>query len=169
MKIFIYLTLVLGLLSCITIDGKETKNPNKELKGKVVGVTDGDTFTLLTESKEQKKIRLHGIDAPERKQEFGQVSKQKLSDLIFGKEVIVQQMNIDRYKRIIGIVHIRNLCVNEEMLKSGLACHFKKYDKNPEWAVMEDDAKMSKKGLWVQDEPVNPWDYRKIIKIKTIQ
>jgi micrococcal nuclease len=132
-----------------------------QLKGKVVSIADGDTFTLLVNNK-QIKIRLHGIDCPEKSQDFGNVAKQFLSNSIFGKMISVKEMDIDRYGRTIGMVTIDNKNVNEELLKAGLAWHYKHYDKNPKWTKLEDDARREKKGLWIHPNPIPPWDYRKI-------
>ena len=130
------------------------------LTGKVIKVSDGDTFTLLTEGKEQYRIRLHGIDAPEHYQPYSQVSRQFLNDWVYGKDVQVQQMDVDQYGRTIGMVFIDSVNVNEALLQAGLAWHYKKYDKNPEWAKMEDDARRNRVGLWAEDAPIAPWDFR---------
>jgi micrococcal nuclease len=132
-----------------------------QLTGKVVSIADGDTFTLLSNNK-QIKIRLHGIDCPEKSQDFGNVAKQFLSNLIFGKIVSVKEMDTDRYGRTIGMVTIDNKNVNEELLKAGLAWHYKHYDQNPAWMKLEDDARREKKGLWLHPNPIPPWDYRKM-------
>ena len=131
-----------------------------QLSGKVVAISDGDTFTLLTASKKQVKIRLHGIDCPESKQEFGNVAKKFLSDLIFNKTVSVKEKNIDRYGRTIGIVSIGSVNVNEKLLSAGLAWHYRKYDKNKQWDVLEEQARRNKKGLWINSNAIAPWVYR---------
>lgn len=131
-----------------------------QIKGKVVSITDGDTFVVLSEKNEQIKIRLHGIDAPEKKQDYGNTSKLFLSSLIFNKEVIIEYKNLDRYGRTIGITFVEGTNVNEKMLVEGMAWHFKKYDKNPEWATLENKAKEEKKGLWLQSNPIAPWEWR---------
>lgn len=133
---------------------------HSQIEGKVVAIADGDTFTLLKDN-EQIKIRLHGIDCPESGQDFGTLAKQFLSNLIFGKEVIVNKTDVDRYGRTIAIVFIDDKNVNEELLKSGMAWHYKYYDKNPTWAKMEYEAKINKKGLWIQPNPIEPWEFRK--------
>lgn len=133
-----------------------------DVTGKVVKIADGDTFTLLTDDNQQVKVRLYGIDCPERSQDFGQVARQKLSDLIFGGKVYVIEKDIDRYKRTIGIVYNQDqINANEAMLQAGLAWHYKTYDKNPEWAQMEENARAQKIGLWSQPNPTPPWDWRK--------
>ena len=134
------------------------------LKGRVVGISDGDTFTLLTADHVSYKIRLHGIDAPEKKQDFGNRSKQMLSNLIAGKDVIVQDRGKDRYGRTIGMVMLNELNINEEMLRQGMAWHFLKYDKNPRWSELEGAAREAHIGLWSQPGAVAPWDWRKAKK-----
>jgi micrococcal nuclease len=134
-----------------------------QLEGRVVSVADGDTFTMLVNN-EQIKIRLHGIECPEKSQDFGQVAKEFLSGYVFGKVVTVQNMDTDRYGRTIGMVTIDGTNVNEELLKAGLAWHYVKYDENPKWGQLEKTAKKEKKGLWVQANAIPPWEYRKVKK-----
>ena len=93
--------------------------------GKVVSVADGDTITVLDDTKVQHKIRLAGIDAPERKQPFGQRAKEQLSDLVFGKTVQVETEKVDRYGRQIGKVLIDGRDANLAMVTSGMAWHYK--------------------------------------------
>jgi len=136
-----------------------------QITGKVVSVADGDTFTLLTPDKHQIKIRLHGIDCPEKSQDFGMVAKKFLSDLIFDKQVSVQEKDTDRYGRIIGMVMIENVNVNEALLIAGLAWHYKYYDHNPQWALLEERARAAKKGLWVKADAIQPWEFRKAQRV----
>ena len=131
-----------------------------QLQGKVVAIADGDTFTMLVDNK-QIKIRLHGIDCPEKKQDFGNVAKEYVSGLVFGKVVEVRKMNKDRYGRTVGIATVNGLNVNEALLKAGLAWHYKEYDTNPAWAHLEETARKEKKGLWVQPNAIPPWQFRK--------
>jgi endonuclease YncB( thermonuclease family) len=127
-----------------------------------VRIADGDTFTLLTGDSQQVKVRLHGIDAPERGQDFGQVARQKLSDLVFGNTVFITEKDKDRYGRTVAIVYnSQRKCINEEMLRSGLAWHYKEYDDNRDWASLENSARRSKTGLWAHPEPTPPWQWRK--------
>lgn len=134
-----------------------------QLKGKVVRIADGDTFTLLTEENRQVKVRLYGIDCPEKAQDFGQVAKQFLSNQIFGKQVEVHEKNIDRYGRTIGIVFTDNpINVNEALIKVGLAWYYSDYDKNhPAWDSLEKQAREKKIGLWSQPNPIAPWNFRR--------
>ena len=155
-KIFFFLLLASFLFSC-----EPTASKYNALDGKVVAISDGDTFILLVE-KEQIKIRLYGIDCPEKKQEYGQVARQKLSELIFDKQVHVVQKDTDRYGRTVALVYdAQNKCINEEMLKAGLAWHYTNYDTNPVWQKLEEDAKASRLGLWSTSDPTPPWQWRK--------
>jgi endonuclease YncB( thermonuclease family) len=132
-----------------------------QIQGKVVSIADGDTFTMLVDN-EQVKVRLHGIDCPEKGQDFGNVAKEFLADYVFGKVVSVKYMDTDRYGRTIGMVVVGGVNLNEKLLEAGLAWHYKTYDKNPDWAKLEEQARRAKKGLWVQPNAVPPWDYRKM-------
>jgi endonuclease YncB( thermonuclease family) len=128
--------------------------------GHVVAIADGDTFTLLTEGNVQVKVRLHGIDAPEKRQDFGKRAKQELSTLIYGREVRVTDKGRDRYGRTIGLVYVGQLNINEEMLRRGMAWHYLKYDHDASWDELERTARESHLGLWSQLSPLAPWEWR---------
>ena len=136
-----------------------------QYEGRVVGITDGDTFTILVKDS-SIKIRLHGIDSPEKRQVFGIEAKKGLSNLIFNKQITVQANGHDRYGRLIGIAFLDSICVNEFMLRNGLAWHYLKYDSNPKWSKLESEAKELKVGLWSDSLQVEPWDWRKNRKSK---
>ena len=131
------------------------------LTGKVVKVSDGDTITVLDSEKVQHKVRLDRIDAPEKKQAFGEKSKQHLSEMVFGKDVRVEWQKKDRYQRILGIVFVGDKDVNLQMVKDGFAWHYKFYDKTPAYAQAELDARGKKIGLWVDPNPIEPYEFRK--------
>jgi endonuclease YncB( thermonuclease family) len=139
------------------------------ITGKVVGVSDGDTITVLDADKRQHKIRLEGIDAPGSSQDYGSRAKQSLSDLVFGKTVTVTSSKRDRYGRVLGKVTLdvgklplegRN--VNLEQVRRGYAWFYRHYAKElrPEDAAAyeraENDAKASKRGMWANGEPMPP-------------
>jgi endonuclease YncB( thermonuclease family) len=128
---------------------------------KVVGVHDGDTLTGLTAEKEQVKVRMDAIDAPELKQPFGQSSKKALSDKVFGKQVTVTTKKKDRYGRTVGHVLLGKRDINLEMLEEGMAWHYRQYSKNQRLQQAEDEARAKKKGLWSDPNPAAPWDWRK--------
>ncbi len=130
------------------------------LTGRAVRIIDGDTFEILTKSNTTYKIRLTDIDAPEKKQDFGNAAKQKLAACIFGREVRVIYEKLDRNKRILGHVYIGKEDINLKMIEAGMAWHFKKYSDNEHFASAENLARKYKKGLWIQPDPLSPWDYR---------
>ena len=135
------------------------------LKVKIIGVKDGDTVEGLYYQL-PIVIRLEHIDAPEKKQAFGTVSKKKLSDLAFGKTVTListgKKGNFDRNGRMIAEIYSNEkTCLNKEMLKTGLAWHYKKYSKNAEYAQLENTARKNKAGLWADQNPIAPWNFRK--------
>ena len=140
----------------------------EELMGQVIKVIDGDTITILDASKEQFKIRLGGIDAPEKNQAFGNVSKQSLSEMVAGKEVKVNYNKRGRYGRIIGKVLLNKEDVNLMQVKRGLAWHYKQYEREQEvedralYAQGEYLAQKDRLGLWNDNKPMPPWDFRKI-------
>lgn len=136
------------------------------VSGKVVGVSDGDTVTVLDANMHQRKIRLAGIDAPEKKMPWGQRAKNHLSDLVYGRTVAVETSKKDRYGRWVGKVLLDGRDVNLVMVQVGMAWHYKQYsheqsiDERRAYASAEDEARASGRGLWAQQEPVPPWDWR---------
>ena len=157
MKIIIALILALTTLTSFA----------DQLQGKVIKVTDGDTVNVLTGDNETHKIRLSGIDAPEKKQAFGNISKQALAELINGKIVTVDYNKLDRYQRAVGKIMFNGQDVNLRQIKLGLAWHYKKYEKEQDvedrsiYANAEYLAQRDKVGLWFDTNPIAPWDYRK--------
>lgn len=130
--------------------------------GRVVSIADGDTFTILGDGNTQVKIRLYGIDCPEKKQDFGTVARQFTADKIFGKVVTIEEKDKDRYGRTVAVVHLSDgTILNEELLKAGLAWHYTAYDDNPHWSQLEATARQNHIGLWQMDEPTPPWAFRK--------
>ena len=146
-----------------------------EIIGKVIAVADGDTITVLAPGNRPTKVRLAGIDAPERNQPFGQKSRQKLADLVFGKEVRVSVVDKDRYGRIVGIVYVPLKIPNGEVIvdvdlaqiESGHAWAYRDYlrglpaGKAGRYVAAEKDAKETKQGLWTDNNPEPPWQFRK--------
>lgn len=127
-----------------------------------MSVHDGDTFTLLVDGKRQVKVRLHGIDCPERGQDFGNAAREYVASRIAGQQLCVDSTDTDRYGRVIAVVPYKSTTINESLLADGLAWHYKKYDKNPEWATLEDNARRNKKGLWQMPGPIAPWEWRRM-------
>lgn len=154
--------------------------PNS-LEARVVGVTDGDTVTVLDSHKVQYKVRLAGIDAPEKDQPFGSRAKQSLSNAVMGKDVRVEWSKQDRYGRLVGKVWVtpvshpctttgepcpKTLDVGRAQLTVGLAWHYKEYEKEQSeedrlaYAFDEREARARKVGLWSDPDPTPPWDWR---------
>jgi endonuclease YncB( thermonuclease family) len=137
------------------------------LLGKVINVQDGDTITVLDDTNTQHKIRLAGIDAPEKRQAFGNVSKQSLVDMVAGQSVAVEWVKVDKYRRKVGKVMLASLDVNLVQVKRGLAWHYKKYQgeqssaDQQSYAAAEIEARQVQAGLWRDAEPIPPWDFRK--------
>lgn len=135
--------------------------------GRVVGVSDGDTITVLDQNNTQYKVRLAGIDAPEKKQAFGNVSKKSLSDMVFDNKVLVDWHKHDRYGRIVGKVILNGRDVNVEQINRGMAWFYRKYqnelvlDDRLAYLHAQEAAESSKTGLWLDQEPIAPWDFRK--------
>ena len=138
------------------------------LTGRIVGVSDGDTVTLLDGAKRQYKIRLQGIDAPEKRQPFGNVSRQHLAGLVFSRQVVADCGKADRYKREVCTIAVDGVDANLAQVKAGLAWHYKQYQKQqrPEerarYTAAEDRARREKVGLWSDREPQAPWEFRKV-------
>ncbi len=129
--------------------------------GKVVGVSDGDTITVLAAGNKQFKIRLLAIDTPESGQAYGDKAKQALSKKVFGQFVQVHWEKQDMYKRVLGNITIGKRWINYEMVAEGWAWHYKQYDKDKRFADAEVKAKAARKGLWAGPDPVAPWDWRR--------
>lgn len=131
----------------------------EKLSGKVVGITDGDTISVLID-KESIKVRLEGIDAPESGQSYGKKSKQALSEMVFEKSVTVNKTGKDRYGRTLGVVIVDELDVNAWMIEEGWAWHYTKYNDEDRLAKLEVAARTQKRGLWADDTPLAPWEFR---------
>ena len=140
---------------------------SQEYGGKVIGISDGDTITILTSNKEQIKIRLAEIDAPESNQPYGKRSKQLLSELVFNKNVLVKKETIDRYKRIVGRVYIGDVYVNAAMIEAGGAWVYRKYATDASLFILEEKARKAKIGLWglPEAQQMPPWEWRRLKRI----
>lgn len=149
------------LLLCLGLQAQA-----ETLLGKVIHVQDGDSITVLDETHTQHKIRLSGIDAPERRQAFGNVSKESLAERVAGQSVAVEWDKVDRYGRKVGKVLLNGLDSNLVQIKRGLAWHYKQYEREQSpadrqsYAVAEAEARAAKLGLWRDAAPLPPWDFR---------
>lgn len=137
------------------------------LQGVVVAIQDGDTLTVLDEGKVQHRIRLAGIDAPEKGQPFGQRSKEGLSDLVYRREIAVEWHKHDRYGRVVGKVLLTNRDINLAQVEAGLAWHHVDYAREQLpadralYSQAEARAREAHIGLWKETASVAPWAFRK--------
>ncbi len=137
---------------------------SKVITGKVIHIADGDTITILDSNKTQHKVRLYGIDTPEKSQAFGNKAKKFTSSLTASKTAEVTAYDTDRYGRTVGVVMVNGVNVNQSLVEAGYAWQYRKYCKEAfcnDWIRLEDQARNSKLGLWADANPVAPWDYRK--------
>ncbi len=137
------------------------------LEGVVIGVSDGDTVTVLDSRKQQHKIRLSGIDAPEKSQPFGEESRRSLSDMVFSKFVSIVWEKQDRFGRTVGKILINAQDINLEQIRHGMAWHYKAYaheqpmEDREMYGDVEMTARKAGQGLWLDPSPIAPWDYRR--------
>ena len=153
--------LMVGLLLFV-LAAVVTTAQSAELTGRVVGVHDGDTITLLVAGNQQVKVRLAGIDAPELAQPYGQKAKQALSDLAFGKDARVESAGLDKYGRTLGTVYVGAMNVNAMLIQKGVAWVYRQYPHPPEWERLEEFARNTSAGLWAlqPDQRMPPWEWR---------
>jgi micrococcal nuclease len=167
--------LIFSIASCRPVVGEDQTQPNLYIRAipkpsayKVIGIKDGDTFAVLMDGKEQV-IRLAHIDCPEKKQPFGARAKAFVSDQAFGRHVSLAHNNkYDRNHRLIAEVILsdgRNL--NKELVKNGLAWHFKKYSDDTTYAALENKARGARLGVWKDHNSVAPWEWRRARHINT--
>lgn len=137
----------------------------QSFEGRVVGIADGDTITVLTDEKQQVKVRLYGVDCPESKQAYGTRARQFTRDKVAGKRVEVEVRDMDHYGRTVGIVTAPDGAIlNTDLLDSGMAWLYSAYCKAPfcnDWKAKEVAARKAKVGLWADANPTPPWDFRK--------
>ena len=152
---------IFALLLCLAIQAHADT-----LLGKVINVADGDTITVLDDTNTQHKIRLAGIDAPEKRQAFGNVSKQSLADMVAGQSVAVEWVKADRYGRKVGKVVLAGQDANLVQVRRGLAWHYKQYQREQSatdqqsYAAAEIVARTAQVGLWREADPMPPWEFR---------
>lgn len=130
---------------------------------KVVGISDGDTITVLRNGNEQVKIRLYGIDAPENSQPYGKASKSYLSSLIYGNNVEINPIDTDKYGRTVAMVNLNGINANAEQIRAGNAWLYEQYYRDSlclDWGKIESEARTGHVGLWIDSNPTPPWEWR---------
>ena len=130
------------------------------ITGKVVRVVDGDTFDVLDSNFIAIRIRMNGIDAPEKKQAFGEASRKKLASLCAGKLVRIVKYSTDRNKRWIADSYVDGISLSHRMIEEGMAWHFIKYSSDTSLAKLQQQARGKKIGLWSDPQAVAPWVFR---------
>ena len=128
--------------------------------GQCVGVADGDTIKVMHNGKAEK-IRLYGIDCPEKKQAYGKKAKQFTAEMVFKQTVDVSPITVDRYGRTIAWIYVAGKCLNKELLRVGLAWHYKRYSQDEDLAMLEIEARRNKVGLWSDSHVMAPWIFRR--------
>lgn len=161
-KLFInslILVLALGSLVATTL---LTSDDAVQYQGRVIKVADGDTITILVDT-HQIKIRLGEIDTPERGQPYWRISKKALENLVAGKVILAEEIDIDRYGRVVAHVYINDIWVNEDLVRNGHAHVYPRYAKSQSLYDAQDYAKENRLGLWrlPETERVFPWEWRK--------
>ncbi len=162
-KVILWLIVILWLLPGAVNAGE------KALTGKVTRIIDGDTIEVLySESVKGKvvhipyRIRLQGIDCPESGQAYGKQAKQFTSALCFGQQVKVLEHGRDKYRRTLGTIILSNgKNLNQELVRAGLAWHYRQYSKDSTLQALEEQARRDRRGLWQDKNPVPPWEYRR--------
>lgn len=160
MKFYVYVCLLSFILASCT--------KQEHIEGKVVGVHDGDTLTVLVDNR-MHKIRIKAIDAPELGQDFGKVAKKELSDLCFGQQATARVFEQDRYNRDVASVRCQGHDASEWMVKEGLAWAYTKYGtakENQVLGALQESARLKRIGIWSQDA-IAPWEWRKAKKNST--
>jgi len=159
-----YLLALLALLACNALADT--------FDARVVGIADGDTITVLDAQKTQHKVRLAGIDAPEKGQSYGNASRKSLAALVHRKDVVVEWHKRDRYGRLVGKVLRGRQDVNLEQVRLGFAWHYKRYEMEQtaedrrRYTKAENNARMRRVGLWQDSEPMPPWEWRTGIRLR---
>lgn len=166
LKSYAALTLVFGILAIHAIANlalaKSAEPNDARYEAYVVGIADGDTITVLTNQNEQVKIRLYGIDCPEKKQAFGTKARQFIADLVFNKAVSIQPIQRDRYGRLVAKVYVDNRDVGLTMIEYGYAWWYQQYAKKAtDYKQAQAKARRQQLGLWADANPVAPWMFRK--------
>ena len=154
------------LLKCIVLMLLVFEVNAEVLNGTVVGISDGDTITVQDKSNNEHKVRLMGIDAPEKSQAFGIEAKQTLSNYIYKKEISVEYKKLDKYKRIVGKVTLDGKDICLKMIVDGMAWHYTEYDKEQSktdrdlYREAEASARNVNIGIWSEKQPVSPRIFR---------
>jgi endonuclease YncB( thermonuclease family) len=132
----------------------------EEFAGRVVGIIDGDTIKVLRAGRAET-VRLQGVDAPEKRQAYGERARRFAADLSFDRTVVVRSTGRDRSARLLGEVVLPDgRSLNQELVRAGYAWWFRKYSRDVQLARLEEEARQGRRGLWADQAPEPPWEYR---------
>lgn len=163
-----YLTILTLFTLSFAVSIAQRQSIPLPFSGRVVRILDGDTYEVLAAGNKLVRVRMMGIDAPEKNQPFGQRSKQTLGILCGGQTVSVQPTGIDRYGRVLAYTFNRQgMNINAEMVRRGMAWHYTQYSNDPQLADAERFAQRNRVGLWIDPNPLAPWDFRKFRRKRT--
>lgn len=150
----LFVVVSVALVACVRPSRREP------FVGRVVGVADGDTITVL-DGRSEVRVRLNGIDCPERGQPFAANAKRLTSELAFGRSVTVEPRDTDRYGRTIADVTLPDgRVLNRELVAAGMAWHYRRYSDDETLARLERRAREARAGIWSDPRPVAPWELR---------
>lgn len=167
MRILSVIWIILLFISLISCTSKSGNNPTLKkgstVSGKVISIIDGDTYDALLQGNKTIRVRMEGIDAPEKGMPFYQKSKKYLSSLCFGKQIVIKITGVDNHERFLAFSYLEDgKEISQEMIKAGFAWHFKRYNSDSEFSKLELQAKTLRKGLWIDENPMPPWENRKL-------
>ena len=171
-NLFFFLFAIIPIFSCKPGNHRRVRNSNTVLSdsttsttGKVIAILDGDTYDILLNGNTPTRIRMEGIDAPEKGMPYYKVAKNYLGQLCFGKEVRLEITGKDLHDRTLAFSYLADGTeLSHEMIKAGLAWHFKKYSTDTVLARLETEARDQKIGLWADKNPMTPWENRRLHK-----
>lgn len=149
------------LLAVIGCDRLASVPTRSLIQGRVVVVHDGDSITVKVDGRDQIKVRLEGIDAPELGQPQGMKAKVELSGIVMSRQVVLEDKGLDQYQRTLATVKVGDVNANLEMVRRGYAWHFTRYSSDSDLAEAETQARANTLGLWKDANPVPPWDWRR--------
>jgi endonuclease YncB( thermonuclease family) len=162
MKYFPFLIVAISILCTCGISTSDLK-PGDSISGKVISIIDGDTYDIILKGNRTIRIRMEGIDAPEKGMPFYKVSKKFLSDLCYNKNVSIYITGEDDYNRFLARTYLnKSTELGQEMIKAGFAWHFKKYSSDTILSRLEIEARNQKRGLWIDERPMAPWTNRSL-------
>ncbi len=136
------------------------EKPDNLIEATCIKVADGDTMKVRLDDDSVETVRLYGVDCPERRQSFGERATQFTKDMVLGETVNISPVTTDNYGRTVAWVYVDGKCLDKELLKAGLAWHYKEYSEEEELAILEEEARTKKVGLWQEPNPTPPWEWR---------